>query len=220
MTDLRKDLPPLPERMRGLPVDHRGFPVPWFVWINDEGVPDFRVIRPGGIALAIKKRCCWICGHPLGKFLTFMIGPMCVINRVTSEPPSHSECAEFAARACPFMLRPKMRRNEHELPEKYVKPAGIHLDRNPGAVCEWITKSFKPFRVSRPGAHDGILLDIGEPETVLWWAEGREATRAEVQASIDGGFPDLMALAERDGPDAVSALKRKVEEAQGYLPRA
>jgi hypothetical protein len=31
ITPLRADLPALPERMKRLSVDHRGFPVPWFV---------------------------------------------------------------------------------------------------------------------------------------------------------------------------------------------
>jgi len=28
---LRPNLPPLPDRMKALPIDRRGFPVPWFV---------------------------------------------------------------------------------------------------------------------------------------------------------------------------------------------
>jgi hypothetical protein len=213
MTALRKELPRLPDRMRGRPVDHRGFPVPWFVaWLDGE--PDFRIIRPNGLAIAVKQQRCWICGQQLGRHLAFVIGPMCAINRITSEPPSHRECAEFAVQACPFMLRPRMKRNTVDLPEHYRNPAGIHVDRNPGVMCMWITKSFKPFK-----ANGGYLLNIGEPESVSWWTEGRYATRAEVQASIDGGFPQLRELAEQDGPEAVADLMRRVETAQALLPK-
>jgi len=35
MTALRESLPSLPLAMRGLPRDHRGYPVPWFVaWVD------------------------------------------------------------------------------------------------------------------------------------------------------------------------------------------
>ena len=48
----RSDLPPVPDRMLHLPIDERGFPVPWFVHKRDDGTYDFRVIRRGGIAEA------------------------------------------------------------------------------------------------------------------------------------------------------------------------
>src|ERR1041385_2432550 len=98
----RTDLPELPARLRKLPVE-RGYPVPWFVAFVD-GHYDFRVIGPGKIARAVQENRCWICGDTLGSYLCFPIGPMCAINRVTSEPPSHRECAEWSARACPFLL--------------------------------------------------------------------------------------------------------------------
>ena len=41
--------------MQALPIDRRGFPVPWFVsW--DDGGPDFRVIDRGKIVQAVKQR--------------------------------------------------------------------------------------------------------------------------------------------------------------------
>lgn len=33
----------------------------------------------------------------------------------------------------------------------------------------------------------GTLFDIGEPTEVWWWCEGRDATQAEVLASIESG---------------------------------
>jgi hypothetical protein len=142
--------------------------VPWFVaWID--GVPDFRVIAPGKIAEAHNHRKCWICGEKVGKYLASVIGPMCAINRVASEPPSHRECAEFAAKACPFLTRPKMRRNERDLPQERCDPAGQHIPRNPGVALIWITKSYRPFH-----AGNGVLFEVGEPMETLWFAEGRE----------------------------------------------
>lgn len=212
MAELRKDLPPLPARMRGLPLDHRGYPVPWFVaFINGE--PDFRVIGPDKIAIAVKHNRCWLCGQPKGVHHAFVIGPMCAINRTISEPSSHLECAEFAALACPFLTQPRMKRNTKDMPEGSKEPAGVGLKRNPGATCIWVTRSFKLMRVS-----NGVLFRLGDPERVLWFAEGRQATREEVLRSIDTGLPLLREPAEEEGPEAVAMLDQYIERAQQYLP--
>jgi hypothetical protein len=34
---------------------------------------------------------------------SFVVGPMCGINRNSAEPPSHKECAQWSARNCPFL---------------------------------------------------------------------------------------------------------------------
>src|SRR4051794_18777284 len=82
--ELRKDLPPLPQAMKGLRIDARGFPVPWFVsWVNaagqpvrdGQGEPDFRVINAEKIGRCVRGNLCWICGGPMGAFKTFVIGP-------------------------------------------------------------------------------------------------------------------------------------------------
>ena len=57
---------PIPLSMQALPIDRRGFPVPWFVsW--EDGEPDFRVIGRGKIVQAVKQRRCWVCGGKLGR---------------------------------------------------------------------------------------------------------------------------------------------------------
>ena len=213
---LRKELPPLPDRMRKLALDHRGFPIPWFVaWID--GTPDFRMIDTPKIGRAIKERRCWVCGDVLGQNKAFLIGPMCAINRVISEPPSHRDCAVFSARACPFLSQPRMRRNEKDLPEDRVAAAGFGLRRNPGAVCVWITRTFKPFRPKHGNA--GILFHLGDPVECQWFANGREATRAEVLLSIDSGYPELMALAQQQGPTALTELERCRRDVMPLLPQ-
>src|SRR5438132_506337 len=83
-------------RISQLPIDDAGRPVPWFVaWVD--GKPEFRVVGPGKREEAYAKRKCWVCGQQLGSYLVFVIGPMCALNRISSEPPSHKDCAIFAA---------------------------------------------------------------------------------------------------------------------------
>ena len=214
-TKLRTDMPPLPRRMTRLPIDKRGYPVPWFVaWIDGE--PDFRIIKPRAVLQALRDKKCWICGERLGKYKAFVIGPMCAINRVSSEPPMHRDCAEFAAMACPFLTRPKAKRREHGVTELDVKEAaGIGLKRNPGVALVWITRRFEIIRLK-----DGLLFDVGDPDEVLWFCEGRAANRNEVMESINSGFPILQEAAEKEGDGAVEELVRRRSAAEALVPVA
>lgn len=217
----RRDIPEPTSRISRLPV-RRGYPVPWFVaWLDEagepvprgEGTPDFRVLFPGVVAKAHNQGRCWICGEPLGVYRAFVVGPMCAVNRVSAEPPSHAGCAEWSARACPFLARPKMIRRDAGMPEGTEKPAGIMLERNPGVALVWVTRAYG----LRP-VPNGVLFDIGDPERVAWFAEGREATRDEVMASVESGIPTLREMAESQGPNAVRMLEREVVRAMALLP--
>src|SRR4051812_16900869 len=66
--------PDMPARIKRLRVDHRGYPVPYFVaWIN--GRPDHRVVDGSKLWPAMNDRRCWICGQRLGANLAFALGP-------------------------------------------------------------------------------------------------------------------------------------------------
>ena len=220
-----------PGRIARLPKNKAGYPVPWFVaWIDGE--PDFRVANADKLRSAIRRRLCWTCGGPLGGIGAFTIGPMCAVNRVSTEPPSHRECAEFSATFCPFLNTPQMTRRDRGKPADAVNPAGIMITRNPGVALVWVTgyRSWHLF-----SDHEGgTLFDIGDPKETLWFARGRAATRGEVLASIDSGLPILAEMAEKDGPEAWSGLYEKLgrpkdeagykidvpEELKPYFPEA
>ena len=217
-------LPDMPARIKRLPKDERGYPVPAFVeWMLDGkpavrgggSKPDFRYARPEFRARAFKQGLCWLCGEKLGQHRVYVIGPMCVINRTTMEPACHRDCAEFAAKACPFLVRPRQKRNAKGLDEEASAP-GTMITRNPGCVCLYETKEAKAFS---DGA-GGWLIKLGLPDRVDWWAEGRQATRAEIQASIDSGYPLLLKPAMDEGQDAVDELARLAAVALKLLPAA
>jgi hypothetical protein len=169
--NLRPDLPPLPERLKTLPVDGRGYPVPFFVaWVD--GKPEFRAMDGDKLRQCLRFGLCWCCGQPLERLRTFVIGPMCTITRTSSEPASHAECAAWSVKGCPFLSRPNMVRREDEFLNANARSApGIMIERNPGVSCLWATKSFRLF-------NDGAgkqLIEVGKPVSVSWWREGRAA---------------------------------------------
>lgn len=200
---LKEGLEELPRRLRKLPIDKRGYPVPFFVaWVNGE--PEFRAMDSVKWAHCVKFNRCWTCGDKLGKYKTFVVGPMCALNLTTAEPPSHLDCARWSARNCPFLSVSKMQRREDEYTTSLEKNvAGHMIKRNPGVALLYTTTSYKIFRdeKGRP------LIEMGLVEKYEWWAEGKLAKREQVEESIRTGVPLLRELAELDGPDAIADLE-------------
>lgn len=220
---VRSTLPPIPARMRSLPVDERGYPVPHFVaWI--EGKPDHRIADPAKLVRAHKLKVCHLCGKPLGSFKAFVVGPMCGINRISSDPPSHRECAEWAAVACRFLSRPRAKRRTATLPEGVEHAAGFAIQRNPGVTLVWVTKSY---RVVKADGGIGGLFEMGEPTAVMFFAEpyqvalhpGRAATLEEIEESVSTGLPLLLEPAQQEGERAVAQLEKMTAAFRKLLPR-
>jgi hypothetical protein len=218
-TTLRPELEALPPRLRTLPLDARGYPVPWFVaWVDGpdgpETVPEFRAMDARKWRVAVSDKRCWVCGQPLGRWLAFPIGPMCTVTRTTAEPPSHRECAEWSIKNCPFLSQPRQVRRDDDLPVDAEAAAGHMLERNPGVIALWITRSYNLWNDGKGKP----LITVGAAESVTWWREGRPATRAEVEASIADGLPVLMNLARTEGRFAMEELGRQVDAAARLYP--
>lgn len=183
----------IPDHMKALPRDKHGRPIPWFVaYINDPDDPtkgdwDFRIAGTDKLHDAVLLSRCWVCGNPRGSYATFVIGPMCAVNRISSEPPSHRDCGIYSARACPFLSTPNMVRRDRNLPDDMVAPGGIMIPRNPGVTMVWVSRRWREIR----DPNGKLLFNIGDPEQVYWYVRGRDATRDEVLASIESGLPSL-----------------------------
>ena len=206
---------PEPPRISRRKRDKHGRPVPWFVaWLD--GIPDFRLVAPGAVQTAWVAGLCWVCGIRFQRQepRAFVIGPMCVVNRIAAEPPLHHDCATYSALACPFLATPRMVRREKHLPPGVAQPPGVMIRRNPGVTAVWVAKYTEPSAVRDP---DGLLFRIGEPMFVEWYSSGRTATRAEIVASIDSGLP-LLAETCDGNPAALTALDEGHRAALSLVP--
>jgi len=216
---LREGLPPLPHYLHGARVDERGYPVPFFVaWV--QGKPDHRLVDPDKLRRCVQGNLCWVCGQPLGRFRTFVLGPMCAITRVSSEPPAHLVCATFAVQACPFLSRPQAHRRGANLPDEVVPPAGHFVRRNPGVTGLWTCHGYGLIQVP-PSAEDdgtspGMLFEVHEPDALEWFMHGRHAKRHEVEESIASGLPVLVERA-RAYPGGEAAAMKEIQDRMAYV---
>lgn len=216
------NLETLPKTMHDLPIDDRGYPVPWFVqWVD--GKPEFRAMDGQKLSRAISEKRCWVCGEKRGVYSTFVVGPMCGINRISSEPPSHNECAKWSVVNCPFLSNPRMVRREDDVVNNahlVENSAGQAIARNPGVTLLWTTRQFEILKVP-----NGILFQMGEPESVAWYANGRTASRTEVVESVRTGLPNLQLLAQQQDEEtpgnmrlAMMQLKKSCDYFARFLP--
>jgi hypothetical protein len=210
----------MPSRMKGLPRDSVGRPVPFFVeWID--GKPDFRVMNPKNMIRAIQDELCWVCGtkllrrhgsiSPIGYFVA---GPMCLVNRVSAEPPNHEDCAAWSARACPFLNNPDKLRRDGNFPSGKAEPPGVMITRNPGVTA--IIES-TVYTIFRPPIGGGVLWRMNRVTNVEWMAEGRAATGPEVLWSMETGMGALLEMADRDGSDALQELAVMTRDAMKWV---
>jgi hypothetical protein len=104
-----------------------------------------------------------------------------------------------------------MRRNDKNMPEGHRAPPGIGIMRNPGVAAVYVTREFRPFVVD----DDRILIRMGSPEMVQWYAQKRAATRSEVADSIASSLVLLFSETPRSEHDEI---RQKVNAAMRLLP--
>lgn len=185
---LRHGLPELPQRMRALPVDSHGYPVPYFAQ-RDGCEPDYRRCDSERLAACVYyKRCC-ICGEQLGQYKAFVIDALSAVTRTSSMPPAHIECAKFAAKACPV------------------------IEKRIGVSLVWVARSYESEQLD-----GGLIFRMAEAEQTFWYIDGRRANRDEVRSSFEDSLPALYDAAYAKSAAAVLELDTMVARATRCFP--
>ena len=99
---------PIPERMKHLELDPRGYPIPVMVWRDNTGIPYFTINDTNTRFKIIRQELCSICGTKLFRGRWFVGGPLSAFhpNGAYNDPPMHLECAEYALKVCPYLAAP------------------------------------------------------------------------------------------------------------------
>jgi len=99
----------IPERMRHLQIDARGYPIPSMVLIDSAGRPHFAINDDAKRLQAIRQELCSICGTKLFRGRWFVGGALSAFHPDGAfiDPPMHSECAHYALQVCPYLAAPR-----------------------------------------------------------------------------------------------------------------
>jgi hypothetical protein len=141
---------PIPARLAKRPRDQRGYPIPYIVLVDGQGV-HFEVTDPRPWLKCVRFYRCGLCGELLGPSWCFIGGPRSLANRLFTDPAMHEECARYALAVCPYLaLRRGYTANvdpayridplvSPERPEKFglgftSRPWQYHLSREQGLL--------------------------------------------------------------------------------------
>ena len=212
---LRAGLPPLPEIMSRLDIDERGYPIPWFTYRDENGVPDFRIAKKGAALHAAKYRKCFITGQPIRSGV-LAYGPISVLTQVTPEPFSDPQAMAFAVQACPFLAIPSARRNHTNLPEE-AETNPNNMGHNPGLLCVHEARSITP----EQDQYGHIVFRFNDQGTRHWIREGKEIGAEEAADPAGVVVTALRAAAETisETYDAI-AVERRLNEVLAQIDRA
>ena len=162
---------PMPERMARLPRDPRGYPQTAHALVRD-GVVDFRTMDAHKVVALIKRRCCALCGEPLGSRMAFVGGPQSTASRYFSDGPMHRDCAEYALQVCPFLAAPSFGYRK-AAPEHTAVNHAVNTQR-PDVFGLTICRDFALVVM---GGH--VVLQATQVQEVSWWRQGARASAPE-----------------------------------------
>jgi hypothetical protein len=184
----------VPDRMKHLDRDHRGYPIPFIVYRDDDNKPHFTINNENKVTMCKAEEICAICGHGLLRGRWFLGGPMSAFHPHGAyiDPPLHHECMRFAVQTCPYLIS-----------AKYTKRIdGNTLDRNKATgVVSIIDPTLDPTRpkvfvavmaVGQTLTDNGYIVPKHPYRGLEFWKDGvmeqkfdRDQVRIAMKAAFD-----------------------------------
>lgn len=182
---------PLPERMRNLPTDHRGYPIPANIFKDDAGVYHFIINDEVKRQEQIYLQHCAICDGDLGGEFWFVGGPMSALHPQGAyiDTAQHYECVTYALKVCPYLATRPYKRPEPEKVVGRVAPAPnqqLFVDPTmiPGQPEVFILVMSNSFEVIEHGQY----VKPGEPVIVEAWIDG--VRQGDWMEALRDNYPD------------------------------
>jgi hypothetical protein len=184
---------PIPDLMRQLPHDKRGYPITFVTAIASDGTPNFAVTDEAKRQHVIVNNLCAICGKPNHK-LTWLVGGYLSAfhpHGAFLDPPMHYDCASYALKVCPFIASPSY---THMRGMKMSKNMSGVFDMHPGGA----TKKPTIFVAAATKKIFGVVgrNELGQEyirhivpdrpyERIEFWKDGRQIDESRAWAIAD-----------------------------------
>ena len=203
---------PVPDRMRQLPRDKRGYPIFFAAFIDSDGTPHFTINDEGKRNRMIADDLCSICGQKLFRGRWFCGGPLSAFHDkgMYSDMPMHDECVHYALRVCPYLAMPTYLREVGQRKADTVKAGVVTVDdtmipdRPEVFVAVMaIAQQFVGSRVATGGAY---IKPRRPYRKVEFWRHGVQLPTAEGQAIANETMARQLAdrTGWKEGPEVFS----------------
>lgn len=196
---------PIPQRMKGLPLDQRGIPIPWNVVIDRNGLAHFAIQNQERRDLALAKKLCPICGQKLANRKWLVGGPRSALHPQGAyiDTPMHDECAHYALRVCPYIAAPV-----------YAREIGpIKAAQNADALAGVLIRTDPAQPPSRPPADMFVAVETtgftltparryvrpNRPyKQIEFWRHGQQLDEKQAMADILQSDPELESVLKNE----------------------
>lgn len=215
----------IPARMRHLPKDRRGYPIPANVLIDKNGKPHFTINDDEKRQIHLRKKRCPICDGALLRGRWSVGGPASAFMEEGAyiDPPMHHECYRYAMQVCPYLALPSFtkRIDAGTLKKEDVEEHRVFIDNT-------VLAARPPLFVGVMHVGEDYQTDVfGRIErfkpkrpyrNIEYWQDGRELSAAEGKALADAYLAEnaqsmLSTIRAGKGP-AVVPLPSKKTKAQ------
>jgi hypothetical protein len=181
--------------------DKRGYPIPYIVFRDSKGKPQFTVNDHKLVTRCLNHNRCGICGNKLGDLIYFVGGPASAFhpNGAYVDPPMHKECATYALQVCPYIAFRKYTgakaKYEHDDDDgkRYVVEDPTMM---PGKPKMFVLKGTHGFVNMATGPRESPRLVPTDAEEIEFWLDGEQLDQRE------------------DGPH-IGFIEQQIEEALG-----
>ncbi len=217
----------IPARMRHLPKDRRGYPVPANVLVDKHGKPHFTINDEEKRQTHLRKKRCPICEGALLRGRWTVGGPASAFMEAGAyiDPPMHHECYRYAMQVCPYLALPSFskRIDAGTLKKEDVEAHRILVD--PTVLA------------ARPPLFVGVM-HIGEEyqtdifgrierfkpkrpyRNIEYWQDGKELSAAEGKAIADAYLEEqaqsmLKTVSESTGPSIIELRGKRAKADAG-----
>jgi hypothetical protein len=121
---------PIPEIMRHLPLDARGYPIFFGAYVDQDGIPHFTTNDEAKRAAMIAHDLCSICGKKLLRGRWFVGGPQSAFHErgCYIDMPTHDECVHYALQVCPYLAAPRFSKSIAETKAGQISNAVVMVD--------------------------------------------------------------------------------------------
>lgn len=178
-----------PTRIAKLPLDNRGFPIPWNVQRDIDGNPMFTVNDQVKHVLALTGDLCPLCGEANQQIRWFVGGPMSAFdpNGAYFDLPGHKSCIEYALQVCPYLTAKNYTHridviDPDKIPEDTI--ALVDFTQIPGRPEVFVMVASAGTLII---SHNPMTIYVKPKEPILgyrYWRKGVRLTKKEAQQII------------------------------------
>jgi hypothetical protein len=186
----------IPERMRHLPCDKRGYPIFFGAYIDPvDGTPHFTINDEEKRQRVIDEDLCSICGRKLLRGRWFVGGPMSAFHPRGAyiDMPMHDECVHYALEICPYIAMPSWSRTVSEQKLKQVNAGLVAIDPTmiPDRPAVFVAVMTVGQRMTGGNGIQRYVVPRRPYRKIEYWRHGQRLSDAEGWLLVVQHFPEI-----------------------------